>query len=77
MKSNGDCKGLVTVAFIYNEKQKGWLKMKTVEELAQDIYCSIEHGECLYDKGMFDSLIEDIHNLLNECHKEFLSNQKD
>lgn len=51
--------------------------MRTVEELVEDIYCNIEHGECLYDKEMFDSLIADIQNLVDECHREFSKNQEE
>lgn len=50
--------------------------MRKVESLVEDIYCNIQHGECLYDREMFDSLIADIQNLIDECHREFLSNQE-
>lgn len=51
--------------------------MIKLEELAQDIYGAIEHGEALYEKDMFDSLIADIQELVDECHREFFKNQEE
>lgn len=51
--------------------------MRILENLAQDICCAIEHGEALYEKEMFDSLISDIQRLVDECHREFLKNQEE
>lgn len=51
--------------------------MRNLEELVQDIYCSIADGKCLYEKEMFDGLISDIQNLVDECHREFFKNQQE
>lgn len=51
--------------------------MRILEDLAQEICCAIEHGEALYEKDMFDSLISDIQRLVDECHREFLKNQEE
>lgn len=51
--------------------------MIKLEELAGDIYGAIEHGEALYEKDMFDSLISDIQRLVDECHREFFKNQEE
>lgn len=48
---------------------------RTVGELVKYIYCNIEHGECLYDKEMFDNLIRDIDRLKSFCTIEFNNNQ--
>lgn len=52
------------------------MSTSVVRDLVQDIYCNIEHGECLYEKGMFDSLIKDIDKLKSFCTIEFNNNQE-
>lgn len=36
-----------------------------VEDLACDISCSIDHGECFYDAEMFNEFIADLERLKN------------
>lgn len=52
-------------------------EVRKVESLVEDIYGAIQHGECLYEKEMFDCLIRDIQELIDECHREFLKNQEE
>lgn len=49
---------------------------RVVKNLANSIYCSVENGECLYEKDMFDDLIKNIEKLKSFCAIEFNNNQE-
>ena len=48
--------------------------MIRLEDLANEISSAIHHGECFYERSMFNSLMKDIKRLKERCTQEFEEN---
>lgn len=52
-------------------------KKAEVIELLEELSGYIDHGECFYDKGMFNDLLVEIDLFIDACRDLFESNKED